>query len=134
MIPHHAHLSPSSPSSPPLHFYKYFFSPTNKIWKNLKVQENFDFLLWCTSLTQGCGLDKIKKCVSIYCYNNMDFSFPDPPETISSLQEIRITLNEMLIAEKLHSYCSYRFQEIKNKYIYCKCRQCDARLVYRKQN
>jgi hypothetical protein len=71
MIPHHAHLSPSSPSSPPLHFYKYFFSPTNKIWKNLKVQENFDFLLWCTSLTQGCGLDKIKKCVSIYCYNNI---------------------------------------------------------------
>lgn len=64
----------------------------------------------------------------------MNFVFPaEEIGSFASLDQIKSFLNQQLSIENLSAYCSYRFRATRNKYIYCVCRDCLARLVFRKE-
>lgn len=65
----------------------------------------------------------------------MDFIFPlTTIESVSTFEELKRLVNASLSFENLSSYCQYKFQMINGLYIYCRCRNCPARLVYKKNN
>lgn len=61
----------------------------------------------------------------------MQFEFPSEEiPSFSDLTSIKKFINQLLVLENLSVYCSYKFRVIRQKYIYCMCRDCTARIVF----
>lgn len=64
----------------------------------------------------------------------MQFSFPSEPiDSVTDLDEAKRIISSCLEFENLSYYCKYKFQRVGANYIYCRCRDCPARLVFRRK-